>query len=31
MAKKAAEKNFDPKKDITLTTDSRKHSLSGIL
>ena len=31
MAKKPFVKIFDPKKDITLTTDASKHSISGIL
>ena len=31
MAKKPIVKIFDPKKDITLTTDANKHSISGIL
>ena len=31
MAKKPVVKIFDPKKDITLTTDAREHSISGIL
>ncbi len=31
MAKKPVVKIFDPKKDITLTTDASEHSISGIL
>ena len=31
MAKKPVVKILDPKKDITLTTDASKHSISGIL
>ena len=31
MAKKLVMKFFYPKKDITLTTDASKHSISGIL
>ena len=31
MAMKPVEKFFDLKKDITLTTDASKHSISGIL
>ena len=31
MAKKLVAKIFDPKKDITLTTDASEHSISGIL
>ena len=31
MAKKPVEKVWDPKKDITLTTDANEHSISGIL
>ena len=31
MAKKLVVKVFDPKKDITLTTDVSEHSISGIL
>ena len=31
MAKKLVVKIFDPKKDITLTTDASEHSISGIL
>ena len=31
MAKKPIVKNFDSKKDITLTTDATEHSISGIL
>ena len=30
MAKKPVVKIFDPKKDITLTTDANEHSISGI-
>ena len=31
MAKKPVVKNFHPKKDMTLTTDSSEHSIFGIL
>lgn len=31
MAKKPVVKMFDPKKDMTLTTDASEHSISGIL
>ena len=31
MAKKPIVRIFDPKKDITLTTDVSEHSMSGIL
>ena len=31
MAKKPVVKIFDPKKNITLTTDASEHSISGIL
>ena len=31
MTKKPVVKIFDPKKDITLTTDASEHSISGIL
>ena len=31
MAKKPVVKIFDPKRDITLTTDASEHSISGIL
>ena len=31
MAKKLVVKTFDPKKDITLTTDASEHSISGML
>ena len=31
MAKKSVVKNFDPKKNITLTTDASEYSIFGIL
>ena len=31
MAKKPVVKMFNPKRDITLTTDAHEHSISGIL